>query len=356
MVNTNFLYNYIIKPILFRTDPEWIHERVLSLLPLFRPGKPIIKSFYSIENTKFNQTIWGYDLPHPIGLAGGFDKNAVCTDLWDMFGFSFLEIGTVTPKPQPGNPKPRLFRYPHRQALINRMGFNNDGSEIIQQRLETRKNHPTSLMGVSLGKQFDTPADDIDRVIQDYTTVLERLYPYGDFFVVNVSSPNTENLRTLQEGNRLTRLLQAIVGKMEECSSHKPRKPLCVKLAPDLTDEQIHEAVDVILQIKLDGIIATNTTNQTGEMESGGLSGAPLRARSTEVIHLIAQKTKGTIPIIGCGGIFTAEHAIEKLQAGASLLQLYTGFVYQGPSVVKQILKGIKNYMEEKNISHISDI
>ncbi len=356
MANPNFLYNYIIKPILFRTDPEWIHERVLSCLPHIRSIKPIIKSFYSIENIKFNQTIWGYDFPHPIGLAGGFDKNAVCTDLWDMFGFSSFEIGTVTPKPQPGNPKPRLFRYPHRQALINRMGFNNDGSEIIQQRLETQKNRPTSLMGVSLGKQFDTPADDIDRVIQDYTTVLERLYPFGDFFVVNVSSPNTENLRTLQEGNRLTRLLQAIVQKMDECSSHKPRKPLCVKLAPDLSNEHIHEAVDVILKLNLDGIIATNTTNQTGDIEAGGLSGAPLRARSTEVIHLIAQQTEGAIPIIGCGGIFTSEHAIEKLQAGASLLQLYTGFVYQGPSVVKQILKGIQDYMEEKNLSHITDI
>ncbi|MEW6237508.1 MAG: quinone-dependent dihydroorotate dehydrogenase [Candidatus Omnitrophota bacterium] len=358
MTPFNLFYQYAAKPILFRFDPEFIHELVLSRMGLCRPFKSIINRMLAPQDSRLERTIWGRRLPHPIGLAGGFDKNAVCTDLWDAFGFSHFEIGTLTPRPQPGNPKPRLFRYPDSRALVNRMGFNNGGSQAaadLLTRKQSQNRSPTAMMGVSLGKQFDTPADDIGRVIEDYTISLERLYRFGDFFVVNVSSPNTPNLRTLQEGEKLAQLLAAMQKKMDEIAAGEKRKPLCVKLAPDLSGEQIREALGVIRQLRLDGVIATNTTNQTGGRESGGMSGEPLRQRSTEVVRLAASELKGKIPIIGCGGIFNAEDAVEKLAAGAQLLQIYTGFVYQGPAIVRDILKGILRMMDERGLKQLDD-
>lgn len=350
------LYQSIAKPIFFQFDPEWIHEAILHTMPLLRPLKPIIQSQFSLPDARLQQEIWGLNFRSPIGLAGGFDKNARCVNLWDAFGFSFFEIGTVTPKPQPGNPKPRLFRYPIREALINRMGFNNDGSEAIAARLGGLAGLPhRALMGVSLGKQFDTPVDDLERVVNDYRLSLQRLHAYGDFFVVNVSSPNTKNLRELQQKGSLQAILKALKNELQILAPNQKPKPLCVKFAPDLSDEQIHEAVDAALECEIDGFIATNTTNQTGESEGGGLSGKPLRQRATAVVKGIAQATESKVPIIGCGGIFDAADAIEKFEAGAWALQIYTGFVYRGPGVVYDINRGILNEIEKRGYSHLSD-
>ncbi|MBZ0255370.1 quinone-dependent dihydroorotate dehydrogenase [bacterium] len=351
----NTLYQSVAKPIFFQFDPEWVHETVLHSMPLMQPVKALVKRQFSINDNRLKQTIWGLPFDAPIGLAGGFDKNARCVTLWDAFGFSFFEIGTITPKPQPGNPKPRLFRYPHREAIINRMGFNNDGSEAIAQRLKSYPHTGRALMGVSLGKQFDTPVDNLERVVDDYCASLKRLYEFGDFFVVNVSSPNTKNLRELQQKESLQAILNALKSILNSSAGDGASKPLCVKFAPDLSEEQINDAVNAALDCGIDGFIATNTTNQTGESESGGLSGKPLRERATEVVKLIAQITEGKIPIIGCGGIFEAKDAIEKLEAGAWALQIYTGFVYQGPGIVYDINQGILNEMDKRRYSSLSD-
>jgi len=356
MAIIDLLYQKLARPIFFRFDPETMHEWVMGCLRWARPVKPVLRSYFRIDDPRLAQEIWGLHFANPIGLAGGFDKNALLPDFWDAFGFAFFEIGTVTPLPQPGNPKPRLFRYPADQALVNRMGFNNDGCEAIARRLDesaARRGGPTAVVGVSLGKQKDTPADDLARVIRDYQTSLEALYPHAGFFVVNVSSPNTPNLRDLQEAGPLRQLLSALKERLASLDS--PAKPLCLKLSPDLGDDAVRQAVDVALACGIDGFIATNTTNQTGSRESGGLSGKPLRPRSTEVIRLIARQTGGALPIIGCGGIFTAEDAIEKLQAGAWLLQLYTSFVYEGPAVVRNLLRGILELMDRQNLSHVRD-
>lgn len=353
------IYKHMVRPIAFRMDPEVIHERVLKQLKWLRPFKPLLRKQFSIESERLEQKIWGYTFPNPIGLAGGFDKNALCTDLWEMFGFGFLEIGTVTPRPQQGNTKPRLFRYPESEALVNRMGFNNDGSDAIAKRLEyeqSKGRKRTTILGISIGKQKVTPPDDIELVKRDYLACLKRLYPYGDFFVVNVSSPNTPRLRELQKGESLATILSLLKESILDRQDAHPVKPLLVKFAPDLRDEEILDAVDIAMECGIDGIIATNTTNQTAGLESGGLSGRPLRARSTEVVKLIAKETKGQIPIIGCGGIFTAQEAIEKLEAGACLIQTYTGFVYEGPTMAYNIQKGILNYMNEKGLVNVAEI
>ncbi|HQH72096.1 MAG TPA: quinone-dependent dihydroorotate dehydrogenase [bacterium] len=350
------IYKNLARPLFFRFDPETMHEWVMGCLSWARPVKPLLRSYFRVDDPRLTQEIWGLRFANPIGLAGGFDKNALLPDFWDAFGFAFFETGTVTPLPQPGNPKPRLFRYPAEQALVNRMGFNNDGCEAIARRLSEStalRGAPRAVMGVSLGKQKDTPADDIARVIRDYQTSLEALYPHGGFFVVNVSSPNTPNLRDLQEAGPLRQLLAALKERM--AALNPPAKPLCLKISPNLGDDAVRQAVDVALSCGIDGFIATNTTNQTGGRESGGLSGYPLRQRSTEVIRLIAKQTGGALPIIGCGGIFTAADAIEKLQAGAWLLQLYTSFIYAGPAVVRNILQGLLGEMDHRRISHIRD-
>jgi len=333
------IYTAVIRPTLFRVDPERVHDWIMHALPFSR-----------------KQEIWGYPFENPLGLAGGFDKNAECVDLWDMFGFAFIELGTITPHPQPGNPKPRLFRYPEKKAIINRMGFNNDGANAIANRLQDFENQDRrypGITGISIGKQFSTPVEEMDKVIDDYVTSVETLYRYADYFAVNVSSPNTKNLRTLQQVDSLEKLLSALLDKLSDMAETN-RKPLCVKFAPDLSNDEIKAAVEMAMKRGVDGIIATNTTNQTGELEQGGLSGIPLRERATEVIQLIHQQTGGTLPIIGCGGIFTAEDAIEKLQAGAWLLQIYTGFVYQGPSCVKTICDGIIKAMNQRNLTHLA--
>jgi dihydroorotate dehydrogenase len=351
------VYQRVIRPALFKADPEFIHDRTLEALQFVRPLKSFLQPRFQVKDERLSQKIWGYRFDNPVGLAAGLDKNAVCADLWEMFGFSFVEVGTVTPRPQPGNPRPRLFRYPEQQAIVNRMGFNNDGADAIAGRLaQARPRTQSSVLGVSLGKQVDTPVNHLPQVIQDYQTSLEKFYDYGDFFVINVSSPNTKNLRDLQQGQNLRELFQALSAAIMELAGDSTPKPLCVKIAPDLSDDEIREAVDIALEFHIQGIIATNTTNQTGTLESGGLSGAPLRMRSTQVIQLIAEHTGRKVPLIGSGGIFTAADAIEKLQAGAWLLQVYTGFIYTGPSLVKEINQGICDYLDKNNIDRVSTL
>lgn len=352
-------YKSIVRPFLFQFDPEKVHDWAMKQMKWARLGKPVLRTLFCCENPKLQQTIWGLPFPNPLGLAGGFDKNAVCTDIWELFGFGFYEIGTLTPLPQPGNPKPRLFRYPEKKAIVNRMGFNNDGSQTVADRLERNKkqrHNAKTIMGVSIGKQRETPADDLQAVIEDYRISLQRLYTHGDFFIINISSPNTPDLRSLQKRAPLTQLLYALKDEMLGLQGGEHPKPLCIKLDPDLSDGDVYEAVEAAKNCGVDGIIATNSSNQTMDMEEGGLSGEPLRRRSTEMIRLIAEQTEGRLPIIGCGGIFTAEDAIEKLEAGAWLVQIYTSFVYEGPRVARSILDGVVKYLDQKGVSHIEEL
>ncbi len=331
------LYQKLIKPILFRFDPERVHHFVFSLLKIVHqlPGVGgLIRSQYNIHHPKLEREVFGLTFPNPVGLAAGFDKDAKLFNELANFGFGFIEIGTLTPKAQPGNPKKRLFRLSEDQALINRMGFNNEGVAAAVKRL--RKNKGV-LIGGNIGKNKATPND---MAVADYETCFEALFEHVDYFVVNVSSPNTPNLRALQEKEPLTHLLKTL----QECNKQKQNpKPLLLKIAPDLTKEQLLDIIDIVVTIKIDGVIATNTTlDREGlvskhKAETGGMSGKPLGDKSTAVIRFLAEKSNNAFPIIGVGGIHSAQDALEKLEAGASLVQLYTGFVYEGPSLVKKI-------------------
>jgi dihydroorotate dehydrogenase len=283
--------------------------------------------------------LFGLEFPNPIGLAAGLDKNALLIDSWEMFGFGFIELGTITPLAQDGNPQPRLFRIPQDKALINRMGFNNDGMLVIAERLKNRSSK--IIVGGNIGKNKVTPNEE---AASDYVKCFNTLYPYVDYFVLNVSSPNTPGLRALQEKEPLLELLNAV----QSANAKMPKaKPILLKIAPDLTEEAILEIVEILHESKLDGVIATNTTidrtaltadsKQVEEIGAGGLSGAPLTKKSTEVVRLLRKHT--SLPIIASGGVMTADDAMEKFNAGANLVQLYTGFIYEGPSLVKQILR-----------------
>lgn len=298
----------------------------------------LIKGFYQVKDQRLERKLFGLTFPNPVGLAAGFDKDAKLYKELSNFGFGFIEIGTLTPKPQPGNPKKRLFRLPEDDGLINRMGFNNEGVEAAIERLKRNKG---ILIGGNIGKNKLTPNEE---AVSDYVQCFEALFPHVDYFVVNVSSPNTPNLRALQDKEPLTHLLQTL--KDLNHSKSKP-KPILLKIAPDLTEEQLVDIIDIITSVKIDGLIATNTTlsreglYSENKSEMGGLSGKPVTKKSTEVIRFLHEKSKNAFPIIGVGGIHSPEDAIEKLEAGASLVQLYTGFVYEGPGVVKRINKAI---------------
>lgn len=306
------------------------------LLPLVRGRK--LKA-----RTELGQDLFGLHFPHPVGLAAGFDKDARWIDSLSELGFAFIEIGTLTPKAQIGNPKPRLFRLPKDEALINRMGFNNSGVEAAVERLKTRRSKV--IVGGNIGKNKVTPNEN---AVDDYLICFEALYPHVDYFVVNVSSPNTPGLRELQEKGPLLNILNQLQVKNQE--KEKP-KPILLKIAPDLTDGQLDDIVEIVNESGTSGIIATNTTiareglsvgpRVVDEIGNGGLSGKPLESRSTEVIRYIAKRSEGQIPIIGVGGIQTARDAREKLSAGASLVQVYTGFIYEGPNIVKNIVSGL---------------
>jgi dihydroorotate dehydrogenase len=336
----------LLRPILFALSPEKAHKVTLGLLSfaLMIPGmKAIFNALYSVKHPSLEREVFGLKFPNPVGLAAGFDKDAKHYEDLACFGFGFFEIGTITPKPQDGNPQPRLFRLPQDQGLINRMGFNNGGLDAAVERLKHR--NPNIIVGGNIGKNKITPNEE---AVNDYIICFEGLFPYVDYFVVNVSSPNTPGLRELQEKEPLTHLLKTLQGLNDRKAK---RKPILLKIAPDLTDSQLDDIIAIVQDTKLDGLIATNTTidrsgltateDALNTIGAGGLSGKPLRERATEVIRYLHKNSGGSFPIIGVGGIMTPADAKEKLNAGASLVQLYTGFVYGGPSIVGDINKGL---------------
>ncbi|GEC71289.1 dihydroorotate oxidase A [Flavobacterium flevense] len=345
------MYKQLIRPLFFCFDPEKIHYftfsfvRVTSKIPGF---STLYKSLYLVNDKRLETEVFGLKFKNPVGLAAGFDKDAKLYKELSNFGFGFIEIGTLTPKGQEGNPKKRLFRLREDSAIINRMGFNNGG---VMEAVERLKSNPGVLIGGNIGKNKLTPNEE---ATSDYEICFDALYDYVDYFVVNVSSPNTPNLRALQDKEPLTQLLQTLQNK----NLAKPKqtrdgvelsgaKPILLKIAPDLTDEQLLDIIDIVKETQIAGVIATNTTisrdglQSENKTEMGGLSGKPLTKRSTEVIRFLSQKSNKAFPIIGVGGIHSADDAIEKLEAGASLVQLYTGFIYEGPALVKAINKKI---------------
>jgi dihydroorotate dehydrogenase len=339
------MYKLFIRPLLFQLDAEKAHYFTFDLIKfLFKiPFVPqIFKSIYQYENPRLEREIWGLKFKNPIGLAAGFDKNAIITDEFSNLGFGFIEIGTITPKAQAGNDKPRLFRLRADEAIINRMGFNNDGVKVAVERLKKRKSD--ILIGGNIGKNKLTPNEN---AVDDYMICFTELFDVVDYFVVNVSSPNTPNLRDLQEKEPLKKLLQTLQDK--NFSYPKP-KPILLKIAPDLTDSQLMDIIEIVHETNIAGVIATNTTTSRDGLasdpeiikEMGGLSGKPVSKRSTEVIRFLAEKSAKAFPIIGVGGIHSVEDAQEKLDAGADLIQLYTGFIYEGPALVKNILKNLE--------------
>jgi len=322
-------------------DPEWVHHTVFKSIKIVHkiPGVGyLLRTRYGIKDKSLEQELFGLTFPNPVGLAAGFDKDAKLYQELSNFGFGFIEIGTLTPKGQDGNPKKRMFRLPEDEGLINRMGFNNQGVEAAVKRLKKNKG---VLIGGNIGKNKSTPNEE---AVNDYIYCFEALFDHVDYFVVNVSSPNTPNLRALQDKEPLTHLLATLKDLNDK--KNKP-KPILLKIAPDLTEEQLEDIIDIVTSVKIDGVIATNTTlsreglHSTNKEQMGGLSGKPLKDKSTAVIRFLVKKSNAAFPIIGVGGIHKPEDAIEKLEAGASLVQLYTGFVYEGPGVVKRINKAI---------------
>jgi dihydroorotate dehydrogenase len=340
------MYKLLTRPVLFLFDPEKIHHftfsalKFLGRIPL---AKNLLRLFFSWEDAKLERELFGIKFKNPIGLAAGFDKDAKLIDELDCLGFGFIEIGTLTPKAQPGNDKPRLFRLPEDQALINRMGFNNEGVLAAVERLKKRKSKV--IVGGNIGKNKITPNEN---AVDDYSYGFEALYPYVDYFVVNVSSPNTPGLRELQEKEPLKNLMQHV--KNLSVAKAKP-KPVLLKIAPDLTTSQLDDIIEILLTTKTDGIIATNTTisreglttsaEAISKMGNGGLSGKPVKEKSTEVISYLRSKLGKNYPIIGVGGIMSPDDAIQKIKAGADLVQVYTGFIYEGPAFAKRICRKI---------------
>ncbi len=334
------MYKQFFRKLLFLLPPETIHELVVMWLklPFFTS---ILRPFFNFEHPALEREVFGLKFKNPVGLAAGFDKNAEVFVQLKNFGFGFIEIGTVTPQPQPGNPKPRIFRLPADEALINRMGFNNDGVEAVARRLE--KKPKDLIIGGNIGKNKETPNE---KAVKDYEICFRTLFDYVDFFVVNVSSPNTPNLRDLQARAPLMQILSHLQNLNLQYSK---RKPILLKIAPDLSYGQINEIIQIVQETGIDGLIATNTTigrdglcspmDTIFKIGSGGLSGKPLKKRATDVIRYIHQQSNGSIPIIGVGGIHSPEDALEKFEAGASLVEIYTGFIYEGPTLVKRINK-----------------
>ncbi len=352
------MYKLLIRPLLFCFDPEKVHHftfaliRFVSKIPLI-PN--LIRSLYVVNDKRLERNLFGLTFNNPVGLAAGFDKDAKLFNELSNFGFGFIEIGTLTPKPQEGNPKKRLFRLIEDSAIINRMGFNNGG--VLEAVKRLKRNPSTALrtgsrvlIGGNIGKNKATLNVE---AVKDYKICFEALFNYVDYFVVNVSSPNTPNLRALQEKEPLTKLLKDLQIENQKLSLRsdtyrkqlRSPKPILLKIAPDLTNEQLLDIIYIVTDTKIDGVIATNTTisreglQSKNKEEVGGLSGKPLTNRSTEVIRFLAEKSNKSFPIIGVGGIHSVNDALEKLDAGADLIQLYTGFIYEGPKLIKGINK-----------------
>ncbi|MBW7477711.1 quinone-dependent dihydroorotate dehydrogenase [Paenibacillus oenotherae] len=357
------LYSKIGKPLFFRMDPEKAHHLVIDGLSTAGkiPGIPsLTRGMYGVAECKeLAVDLFGLHFPNPIGLAAGLDKNAKAVDMFANIGLGFAEVGTVTPKGQAGNELPRLFRLPPDEALINRMGFNNEGADAMVERLAAGKKRSIPV-AVNIGKNKVTPNE---LAHEDYRACLQKLYKYGDFFVVNISSPNTPDLRALQHGDELRLLLRTVMEEMNAQSGIHggARKPVLVKIAPDMTDEQLGYTVDTIAQSGVSGIIATNTTlsreglthSSAGEM--GGLSGKPLKERTTEVIRAVYRQTGGKLPIIGSGGIFSADDAYDKIRAGASLVEIYTALIYKGPELLREMAQGLKERLRRDGLRHITE-
>ncbi len=366
------IYQLGIRPLLFsglKADPEWLHQQTIGFLgwlennrdrPAVKRALAQLQRSLCLQDVRLEQKLWGVNFPNPLGLAAGFDKDAVAAGVWSHLGFGFSELGTVTFQAQPGNPRPRLFRLPQDLAALNRMGFNNYGAAAMATKLAQASTSLSSPIGINLGKSKVTP---LDAAAADYLGSFRQLKDWGDYFVVNVSSPNTPGLRSLQDAAQLGLILDALQ------QENQGEKPILVKIAPDLEWEAITNILAIAKTYKLAGIIATNTTisrqglktqaiaatGKSVETEAGGISGAPLRDRSTEVIRLIWKQTQGQLPIIGVGGIFTAEDAWEKITAGASLVQVYTGWIYEGPWMVRRILAGLLQKLEARGLATISE-
>lgn len=356
-------YKALLRPLLFLKDPEKTHEQMLALLAQLGFLKGTLKWLFGIEDKRLEVKFGSMTFSNPVGLAAGFDKNAQAIKIWPGFGFGFIEIGAITAHPQPGNPKPRLFRLPKDHALINRLGFNNEGAEAIGKKLEIfekKEEMPEIPLGINIGRSKIVETRDASK---DYLFTFERLYSYGDYFTLNVSSPNTPDLRELQEKVHLIELLKAIQGKNQELATkfQTREKPILVKIAPDMEFSQLDEIIEVVQSLKISGIIATNASAFLREKltartdEAGGLSGKPLKARATSFIRHIYRVTHGKLPIIGSGGIFTAEDAYEKITAGATAVQIYTGFVYEGPAAVRKINRGLFKLLQQDGLKSISD-
>jgi dihydroorotate dehydrogenase len=336
------IYKSVVRSALFRMhggDPERVHETTLGLLELMSPAAKLVPRQSAAE-----RTVFGVRFPGPVGLAAGLDKNGRALPAWPALGFGFIEVGTVTRHPQPGNPRPRLFRLRDSEAIINRMGFNNDGAQELANRLDRLGPLPVPL-GISLGKSKVTPVED---AVEDYQTSLRALYKHGDYFAINISSPNTPGLRSLQDRTALTELLSELNTTADELAGSAPRKPILVKIAPDLTDEAIAELLEVCDAHQVSGLVATNTTlsrdglapaDQHLAHEAGGLSGKPLTERAREVVRFVSKETDGRLPIIGVGGIASVDDAKRMLDAGADLLQIYTAFIFEGPGLIYRINK-----------------
>ena len=352
-------------------DPEQAHRQMLNTLTNLEQSrnsswgsfsiKQLEKSF-CLQDSRLSQTLWGLNFPNPLGLAAGFDKDGTAAGIWSSFGFGLAELGAVTLHAQPGNPRPRMFRLPEDKAALNRMGANNLGAAVMKDTLEQtwKRKARTIPIGINLCK---SKIADLDAAAADYVGSFQLLQDVADYFVINVSSPNTPGLRSLQAGEQLEPILSALQ------TANSKQKPILIKIAPDLEFSEIKTILDLAIEYNLAGAIATNTTirrdglktqilQATGnpiEEEAGGISGLPVQKRSTEVIRFIYQETQGKLPIIGVGGIFTAQDAWDKIIAGATLLQVYTGWIYQGPWMVKQVLSGLLQRLESQNLSHISD-
>ena len=344
------LYKSFLRPLLFRKDPEESHEMILALLAKTESFSGILETIYTVDDARLSVKIGPLAFSNPVGLAGGFDKNAVAPRTIASFGFGFMEIGAITAQAQPGNPKPRLYRLPEDDALINRLGFNNDGVDALVRNVE-RAQRKGGLLGINIGRNKDTPNESAE---SDYLFCLERVYPLADYITVNISSPNTAGLRELQEEQALRRLVSILREAQERLGAqHGKRVPMLVKVAPDLSDDDIDAAGRVLGDLQVDGVIATNTTVSRIAVQehplaraAGGLSGAPLMDKSTAVLRMLRTRLPESIPLVGVGGIMTGADAAKKMAAGASLVQLYTGLVYRGPVLIGECVEAMRRRKE----------
>jgi dihydroorotate dehydrogenase len=348
------LYEHLVRRVLFAMDPEDAHLRTMRLLALTSPALGVCAPVFRVRDERLRVEAFGLQFPAPVGVAAGLDKDAEASAAWATLGAGFVEVGTVTPRPQEGNPRPRLFRLVEDRALVNRMGFNSAGAEGVARRLE-RAGPRSAPLGVNVGKNRETPNES---AADDYRRAIAVLAPFADYLAINVSSPNTPGLRDLQRPAAVHALVCAAVASANE---RPPRRPVLVKLSPDLAGEEMDETVDAIVSAGADGIIATNTTlvrdglHSPLAAETGGLSGAPLRERANEACRRIYRRTAGKVPIVGVGGIFTARDAYERIRSGATLLQVYTSLIYEGPALFRRIHRGLLALLDRDRLSRLVD-